>query len=116
MNKRCIAECDLLQLLHRTDDLVSLGHSLYGGTAYVGAYYPSPCCCTIAQLVRPSICTCDRVIRHRMAGRPARIIVPNITMGVSLVQSVHSSLHMQQICVGCVMSMMFVVSMGMSTQ
>ena len=47
-----------------------------------------------------------------MARRPGRIIVPNITMGVSLVQSVHASLHMQQVCVGSVMSMMFVVSLG----
>ena len=47
-----------------------------------------------------------------MAGQLARIIVPNITMGVSLVQSVHASLHMQQVWVGSVMSMMFVVSLG----
>ena len=47
-----------------------------------------------------------------MAGRPARIIVPNITMGVSLVHSVHASLHMQQVSVTGSMAMMFVVSVG----
>ena len=47
-----------------------------------------------------------------MARRAGRIIVPSVKMRVSLVHSVHASLHMQHFCVSSVMSMMFEVSLG----
>ena len=68
--KRCSAECDLLHCLHRTDVLVNLGDSLYGGTDYMGACYTSPCLRTIAELVRPSIYSWRRVNNRMMASRP----------------------------------------------
>ena len=81
------------------------GHPVYGGTCYIGAVYTSPCQCNIGSgwHVAAAMCgrqlrLCGMILRHRLSTNPDQ----EATIGLSLVQSVVSSLHMPHvICSAC---------------
>ena len=96
-HNRCSAEWCLLHGLHRTEYVLSLVHSVYGTTCYIGAGSTSPSGCNIGSGLHLAAAICGgrlrprgMILRHRLSTDPDH----ETTMGVSLVQSVVTSLHM----------------------
>ena len=95
-HNRCSAECCLLHGLHRTEYVLSLVHPVYGTTFYIGADSRSRSGCNIGSGLHLAAAIRGGRLpptRNDTSKRLSTDPDHETTMGVSLVQSVVTSLH-----------------------